>query len=203
MRAWVQKGICLLKLRNRRYRTLGLLALTGLLAGCRVLGTAVIVTVGVVGLAGYVVYKTGEVAVTGVSKGVGAVGTGVVAAGSAVGSALTPDRKPESTAKPVTTVVFTDNEVKTDYLASSERTWKAANAAFQKAGFKGIVGERDANAGVLTAQVWEGTEITMKLKSLEPLLTEVRIRVGSKGNIKTSETVHKWIRAELNQEVAP
>lgn len=187
----------------RAGRTLGLLALPALMAGCRVIGAAVIVTVGVVGLAGYAVYKTGEVVVTGVGAGVGAVGAGVVAAGAAVGGALTPDSKPETeaTAKPVSTVVLTDNEFKTDYLASFDRTWKAANATFQKAGFKDIAGEADS--GVLTAQAWEGTGITVKLKSLEPLLTEARIRVGSKGNIKTAETVHKWMLAELTQKVAP
>lgn len=195
------EAFILLKGWNRARRSLGLLALSALLAGCRVIGAAVVVTVGVVGLAGYAVYKTGEVVVTGVGTGVVAVGTGIGAAGAAVGSALTPDSKPEPTAKPVTTVVYTDNEVKVEYLASVERTWKAANAAFQKSGFQSIVG--DASSGVLTAQAWEGTDIKVNLENVEPLLTVVRIRVGTTGNIKTAETVHKWIRAELAQAVAP
>ncbi len=187
----------LLTVRNRVWKAPGIVAAASILVGCRVLGTAVIVTVGVVGLAGYAVYKTGETVVTGVGKGVGAVGAGIGAAGAAVGSALTPD------SKPVSTVVLTDNEFKTEYGASLDRVWKAANDAFKKSGFQGITGEREADSGVLTAQIPDGAGVTVKLKSPEPLLTEVRIRVGSTGNLKTAETVHKWILAELTPEAAP
>lgn len=186
-----------LTVRNRAWKAPGVVACAAILAGCRVIGTATVITVGVVALAGYAVYKTGETVVTGVGKGVGAVGAGIGAAGAAVGSALTPD------AKPVSTVVLTDNEFKTEYGASLDRVWKAANNAFQKSGFQGITGERKADSGVLTAQIPDGAGVTVKLKSPEPLLTEVRIRVGSSGNLKTAETVHKWILAELTHEAAP
>ncbi len=156
------------------------------------MSTAAIVTVGVVGLAGYAVYKTGEVVVT----GVGVVGSGVAAAGMAAADALTPD------SKPVKTVVFAGNEVRTEYDSDFESTWKAANGAFQKSGFQAITGKRHVESGTLAAQAWEGEEIHLAMRSLDDRTTEVRIRIGSQGNLRASERVHTWIHSELAQEAA-
>jgi hypothetical protein len=137
-----------------------------LLTGCMVIGLGV----GVVGLAGYGVYKTGETVVTGVGK-----------AGKATGS-----------------VIFFNGDFKTQYDGDVRTVWTASGRAFQKAGFGEIRGSFDALSGGLTAKTREGTEISLKLKSISPQSTEISIRVGVTGNLKVSETVHGLILQELH-----
>jgi hypothetical protein len=163
-------------------RSLAIMALTSLAAGCRIIKTAGCLTLGVVGLAGYAVYKTGEVAVTGVGK-----------AAKATGSAMS------SSSKPVSTVVYRGNEFKTEYPAGFTRVWVASGEAFKKARFQDMDGSSDGRSGCLTARTWDKVEITLKIKGLGMDNTEVRIQVGSEGDLKTSEVLHQLIQNELGQ----
>jgi hypothetical protein len=131
-------------------------------------------------MAGYTVYAVGDAAVTG-------VGLAAQAGGNALAEG----------SKSAATVVFRDGEFEAEYPASVASVWSAADVAFRKADFEGISGDRDALSGELKAETRDGTDITLKLNSLEPERTEVRIRVGMKGDLQTSETLHKLIQAEL------
>jgi hypothetical protein len=162
------------------------LGLALLMTGCRVIGTAGCCVFGAVGLAGYAVYKTGEVAVTGVGN-----------AAKATGNALS------SGTKSVATVVYYDNELKTECPASVPLVWDAANRAFKNAGFLDIAGDRDGLSGVVTAKTWDRTDLTLKLKSLGPQSTELRVRVGVKGDMETAETVFMLIKSELAKGTTP
>lgn|SRR5262245_15658934 len=163
-----------------RWRCAALVSLAGSLAGCGLIAGTAAVAVGTVGVAGYTVYAVGDAAVTG-------VGRAAVAGGDAVVSG----------SKSAATVVFRDGEFETDYPAGVEEVWNAANTAFKKASFREIRGDRDALSGELKAETRDGTDIALELKSLEPGRTEMRIRVGVRGDMQTSETIHKLIQAEL------
>jgi hypothetical protein len=153
-----------------------------LLGGCGVVKTAIIATVAIVGFAGYAVYKTGEAVVTGVGKAGSAVGTGVVAAVS---------------------VVFINGDFKTQYPGNVETVWKASRQAFNKAWFVQIEGTFDALSGELTARTREGTEIKLKLKTIDPQSTNASIRVGVTGDMELSETIHNLILQELSASSLP
>jgi len=165
-------------------RCVALLSVTGLLAGCSVVAGTAAVAVGTAGMAGYTVYAVGDAAVTG-------VGLATRAGGNALASG----------SKSALTVVFRDGEFETEYPASVPSVWSAAESAFRKAGFQEISGNRDALSGELEAETRDGTDISLELKSLEPERTEIRIRVGVRGDLQTSETVHKLIEAELGRGV--
>jgi hypothetical protein len=153
-----------------------------LLGGCGVVKFAVVATVAVVGFAGYAVYKTGEAVVTGVGKAGSAVGTGVGAAVS---------------------VVFINGDFKTQYHGDVETVWRASRTAFGKACFSKIEGSFDALSGKLTAVTREGTEITLKLKTIDPQSTAASIRVGITGDMELSETIHNLILQELSASSLP
>ncbi len=146
-----------------------LVLVVSLLTGCQILALGVAATLAAVGLAGYTVYKTGDAVVTGVGK-----------AGKATGS-----------------IVFFNGDFKTQYDGDVRTVWAASGRAFQKAGFGGPRGSFDALSGGLTAKTREGTEISLKLKSINPQSTEISIRVGVTGNLKVSETIHGLILQEL------
>jgi hypothetical protein len=177
------------------FKMAGLLGLSSFLAGCRLIGYTAIAVVGVVGLAGYAVYKTGETAVTGVGKVAKATGSGISKAAGATAGAFS------SGTKSVATVVYKNGEYKTECPMKIESVWVAANTAFQKAEFKNVAGDRDAISGQLTAQTWDATAITLQVKSLDTHVTEMKIRVGVKGDLQTAETIHKLIEAELSKGV--
>jgi hypothetical protein len=167
-------------MKTHHWKKAGLVVLISLMAGCRLLTFTTVAVVSVVGLAGYAVYKTGEVAVTGVGK-----------AAEATGNAFS------SGSKPASTVVFRDGEFRTEYAAGIAPVWLASSAALRKADLQNVDGSRDGISGELRAQTWEGTEIKLKVQNLEPDRTEVRIRVGAKGSLKDSEVIHKLIQTEL------
>jgi hypothetical protein len=99
-------------------------------------------------------------------------------------------------------VVFRDGEFEVEYPADVDTVWKAAGAAFQKANFRKIHGDRDALSGALKAEERDGTDISLELESIDPARTQMRIRVGVRGDLQTSETIHKLIWAELSGEAA-
>ena len=148
-----------------------------LLSGCGIIKFGVVATVGIVGLAGYAVYKTGETVVVGVGKAGGAVATGVGAAVS---------------------VVFINGDFKTQYYGDVETVWKASRQAFQKAWFGKIEGSFDALTGTLTATTRDGKEIKLKLKNIDAQTTKAQIRIGVTGDMEMSETIHNLILQELS-----
>lgn len=150
-------------------------ALAGLLSGCRLLVFTVAATVGVIGLAGYGVYKAGDAVVTGVGK-----------AGKATAS-----------------VIFFNGDFKTQCPGDVKTVWNAANQACGNAGFRKLKGSYDALSGKLTALTRDGTEISIKLSSIDPQTTEIKIRVGVTGDLKMSETIHGLILQQLPASVNP
>jgi hypothetical protein len=150
-------------------------AMAGLLSGCKLLGFGVAATVGVVAVAGYAVYKTGDAVVTGVGK-----------AGKATAS-----------------VVFFNGDFKTRYPGSVQTVWTASRQAFLRAGLGEVRGSFDALSGGLAAKTREGTEIRLELKSLDPQTTEASIRIGVMGDLKTSEAIHGLILQELPASSRP
>jgi hypothetical protein len=163
-----------------------LVAMASLLSGCRIIAAGVVTVAAVVGLAGYVVYKTGDAAVTGVGKAARATGDAV-----------------SSGSKSMATVIYADGEFKTEYPSDLRTVWIASGLAFRKAKFSDIQGTFDALSGGLTARTLDNVEITLKLKSLGAQATEAGIRVGVKGDMKTSEIIHDLILRELPAPVAP
>lgn len=167
---------------TKRARYGALLALLALSAGCRLMLLTGVVAVGAVGLVGYSVYEGGEYAVTGVGSAAKA-GAGAVSKG-------------------VGTVFFSGSELRTECPGSVEAVWRAANAAFRRGNLKEVTGNFDLLSGGLTAQTWERAPVTLKLKNTGPALTELRLQVGSKGDLKAAESIYRLIQAELQKPAA-
>jgi hypothetical protein len=98
--------------------------------------------------------------------------------------------------------VFRDGEFEVEYPASVEVVWTSASTALRRGGFREIRGDRDALSGELKAETREGTDLSLELESVNPELTELRIRVGVRGDLQASETVYELIEAELAARAA-
>ena len=159
-------------------------AMTSLLSGCKLITAGVVTVAAAVGLAGYVVYKTGDIAVTGVGKAAHATGS-AVASGS----------------KSMATVVFSNGEFKTEDAHDVRAVWTAASLALRKANFDGVRGSFDALSGELTSKTRENIDVVIKLKSLGPQATAVGIRVGVTGDMKMAALIHGLILRELSPPV--
>lgn len=157
-------------------------AMTSLLSGCKLITAGVVTVAAAVGLAGYVVYKTGDIAVTGVGKTAQATGNAV-----------------SSGSKSVATVIFANGDFKTEEVQDVRTVWTASSLALQKANFDSVRGTFDALSGELTAKTRESIDIGIKLKSLGPQATELRIRIGVTGDMKMAELIHGLILRELSQ----
>ncbi|MCE9615052.1 MAG: DUF3568 domain-containing protein [Lentisphaerae bacterium] len=155
--------------------TLLLAAACGILPGCRLLVGTTVVAVGAVGLVGYGVYKTGEAAVTGV--------------GSAVSGG----------AKGVNSVVFCDGEFKATCDGAVDDVWLASASTLKANGFRLVSGNRDALSGHLEAAAWDEEKIAVKLDDAGQGQTTFRMRIGTKGNLKKSETLYNLIVANITR----
>ncbi len=153
-----------------------LVAVSTLIAGCRIIKFGVITVAAAIGITGYVIYKTGDAAVTGVGK-----------AGEAIVSG----------SKSVATVIYVNGELKVEYPFDVRTIWLASNLALKKAGFDDIKGTFDVLSGELTAKTRESVGVAIKLRVAESRGTEVRIRVGVKGDLKTAELIGSLIEREL------
>lgn len=165
---------------SNKLTTALVLALAGLTSGCRIIAAGVVTAAAVVGLAGYAVYKTGDIAVTG-------VGNAAQATGSAV----------SSRSKSVVTVIFYKGEFQTEYAQDLRTAWAAANRALRVANFTSVRGSFDALSGELTAQTLDSKDIVIKMKSTAPQSTEARLRVGVAGDMKAAELIHGLILRQL------
>lgn len=147
-----------------------------LLPGCRALLGTTAVAVGAVGLVGYGVYKTGEVAVTG-------AGAAVVGVASGAHS-----------------VLFSDGEFKATCDGTVEEVWRAGDRVLRAGGFRSVSGTRDALSGILLAATSNNEDITVKLESAAQGQTHVRVRVGADGNLHKSETLYHLIATQVARE---
>lgn len=157
-----------------------------LFTGCQLITVGVMTVAAAVGLTGYAVYKTGDAAITGIGK-----------ATQATGDAFS------SGTQSATTVMFSDGEFKTDYAQNVMTVWGSSSRALQKAQFENVQGTFNEGSGKLTARTVNNTEIVIKLKSLGPQSTEVRIRIGSPGDLKRAEVIHEMVLRELPATVLP
>lgn len=161
---------------ERRLLPALVVALASLASGCRIVAAGVVTVAAAVGLAGYVVYKTGDAAVTGVGK-----------AGDAVASG----------SKSATTFFYANGELKVSHPFDVRTVWLTSSLALRKAGFSDIKGAFDALSGELTAKTREGVDLTLKMRRQDALGTELRIRVGVKGDLKAAEFIDSLILREL------
>jgi hypothetical protein len=145
-----------------------------LLAGCGLLRAGVITVVAAVGLAGYVVYETGDALVSGTKAVTG------------------------ETAKAVATVVFFNGDFKTEHPYGIRFVTLGATTALRDAGFRDVRKSGDALSGEVTAQTHSGTEIRITLKNIDAERTAIVIRVGVTGNIEESEKINSIILQELD-----
>jgi len=169
---------------SNKLTTAWVIALAGLTSGCRVITVGVVTVAAVVGLAGYAVYKTGDVAVTGVGK-----------AAQATGSAVS------SGSKSAATVIFSNGEFQTEYAHDIRLAWAAASRALHLANFSDIRGSFDALSGELTAQTRDRKDIVIRFTYTAPQSTAARIRVGVTGDMQAAEHIHGLILRQLPSAV--
>ena len=143
--------------------------------GCRMLATGTYLTVGTAAVAGYTVYQGGKKAVISVQK------------------------VTEKGTRGVGEVVFSYGKFKTQCPYPVERIYLAAGQVFNDLHFRRIRGKYDAFTGIVAAETVEGKELSLNLRLVEDSLTEIEIRIGSKGNLKNSEFVYDRILIELEQ----
>ncbi len=158
-------------------QTLLLAAMCGILQGCRLLIGTTVVAVGAVGLVGYGVYKTGEAAVTGVGS--------VVSSGG--------DR--------ASSVVYVGGDFKTTCPGTVDDVWRASATALKSNGFQLLSGDRDALSGHLQAAAQNGDGIVVHLDAAGPKQTAFRMRIGTDGDLRKSETLHQLIAEELTRQL--
>ena len=135
--------------------------------GCIMLGAAATAA------AGYGVYKGGEAAVKGV---------GHLAKSGA-----------ESTGK----VLFMNGTFHTEYSHDLKTVWMAAGRALKRSGFEIKKASCDLLSGEIIAETREKTELNLQLKALDSGTTQLTLRVGVKGSMKTSEMINDMIKKEL------
>lgn len=147
-----------------------------ILPGCRVLLGTTAVAVGAVGLVGYGVYKTGEIAVTGVGAAVSGVASGAHS------------------------VLFADGDFTATCDGTVEEVWRAGDTILRANGFRSVSGTRDALSGHLLAETSSNEEITVKLEAAAQGQTHVRVRIGADGNLNKSETLYNLIAAQVARQ---
>ena len=148
-------------------------------SGCRVVSTGVALTVGTAAVAGYTVYQGGKKAVTSVQKAT------------------------EKGTRGVGEIIFTHGKFKTQCTYQLEHIYSAGEKVLHDLRFRKIRGNYDALSGKLSAETVEGKELSLKLRLIEENVTEVEIRIGSKGNLKNSEVIYDRILSELEQKKEP
>lgn len=150
-----------------------LLGILIVISGCRVVATGAALTVGTAAVAGYTVYQGGKKAATSVRKAT------------------------EKGTQGVGEIIFTNGKFKTQCPHSLENIYLAGKKVLHDLRFRKIRGNFDALSGRLSAETFEGKELSLKLRLVENNLTEVEIRVGSKGNLKNSELIYDRILSQL------
>ncbi|MGI6455949.1 MAG: DUF3568 family protein [bacterium] len=91
-------------------------------------------------------------------------------------------------------VAYNMGELKTTDEVSLDRAWIASQAAVDAMGFHVTNREHDAVDGVLEATGANDKDISIRLHSISPNLTEIRIRVDVFGNEDLSRRILSEIR---------
>ena len=151
------------------------------LAGCSVIRISLVTVAAAIGLVGYVVYETGNAAVTGVKN-----------VATATGNAAS------STGRTVSKVIFFNGNFKTEQPYGIRYVAKGTTTALANAGFQKIINSTDALSGKITAETRTKTEIKIDLKNIKPTRTSVTIRFGVTGNLGESEKISNMITREMD-----
>lgn len=167
-----------MKLRNLKAAALG--ASLPFLAGCNLIRFSVVTVAAAIGLIGYVVYKTGDAAVTGVKNVATATGNAASSTGKAVGK-----------------VIFFNGNFKTEHPYGIHYVARGTATALFNGGFKIVNNSVDALNGKITAKTRNGTEIKIYLKNITQTCTSVTIRFGVTGNLEESEKINNMIIREM------
>lgn len=160
-----------------------LVAASSLGAGCNLAKVGFLSVAAAIGFAGYVVYKTGDAAVTGAGM-----------AGEAVASGT------RAVAK---TVIYANGELRVEYPCDVRTVWNASGIVLRESGFGEITGSFDAFSGVLSAKTREGTDVVLKMRAAPSALTELRIRVGLKGDMGAAQVLDSLIQRKLPGQPVP
>lgn len=168
-----------MKLKNLKAFILG--APLPFLAGCGLVRATIITAAAAVGLVGYVVYETGDAAVTGIKNVATATGDATSSTGKAVGK-----------------VIFFNGKFKTEHPYGIRYVAMGATTAMHNAGFREVKNSTDGLSGRITAKTREETEITIDLKNIKPDRTSVIIRFGVAGNLEESEKINNMITSEMD-----
>jgi hypothetical protein len=179
-----------------------LLALTHLVSGCAVVAGTAAVGVGTASVAGYSVYETGESVVTG---GSGDKSSDPTAADSAEIRAEATQQFPRPKPKPKSPPpeVYYKNEFKVTCDASVERVWTTAKSTLPRMAIVLTGQNLDTSSATITAETLENVPIVLKMESLGPESTLLRIRVGTSGDLKFSELIYNLIRDDLHPTAEP
>ena len=168
-----------MKLKNLKTAVLG--TALPFLAGCNIIRLSFVTVAATIGLVGYVVYETGDAAVTGVKH----VAT---ATSNAAGS----------TGKTVGKVIFFNGNFKTEQPYAIRYVAMGTTTALANAGFQKIINSTDALNGKITARTRKNIEISINLKNIKPTRTSVTIRFGVTGDLGESEKINNMITREMD-----
>ena len=170
-----------------------LLCLTPLLAGCALVAGTAAVGVGTASVAGYSVYETGESVVTGDKPSDPTADDSAKIREAATQQFPRPKPAPQ---KPPPQVYY-KNEFKVQCNASVQKVWTTAKATLPRMAIV-LTGESlEHSSGAINAETLENVPIELRMDSLGPETTMLRIRVGPSGDLKFSELIYNLIRDDL------
>ncbi len=96
-------------------------------------------------------------------------------------------------------MAYQNGELETSYAAPYDQTWNATIKAMKKMTLKITQTHKGTTEGRVESEQADGTKVTTKLKSLNPDVTSVKIRVGILGDEEASRTIDRYIRAEVKK----
>jgi hypothetical protein len=92
-------------------------------------------------------------------------------------------------------VAYGKGELKATEAVSLDRAWSATQQAFEELELLGEGKEKDALSARIEAQGVDDKRIVVRLRRIDPELTEIRIRVGVLGNEPYSRLIYDQIRS--------
>lgn len=172
---------------------LTLLFATPMLTACGLVAFAAYVTVGAAALVGYGAYKTGEAGLEVAGEAGEFAGERISLRAGQVGDATS------SVASGIAGIIFIGGDFKATYPTDVEQAWHAARSASQEMRLISIEGDYDAISGEITAFTNFGSKVSIKLQARSDSTTEVRIRVGLRGDKDASQLIHDRIVQRLEK----
>lgn len=125
-------------------------------------------------------------------------GRTVQATGRTVGEALhfgksRVDKRTEQAAR----IVFRNGDFVAARSESVKTLWIASRMTFTQMRFRNIRGKYDLLSGEMTATTIDNKKIDLRLKAVGSRETEMRIRIGARGDQSTSELIYNSIVARI------